>query len=145
MHRVITHIYFISMHHDQFQFVLKLFQLVTKSIWFSLKAIQKCQCLCNTEKLVCCHLFRRNLTWRRSFILVWYLLMYHVVNTLITTILWCFLIVDSSNGEHQGYVPPFVQFVSFVCSFQEKIWPNKLISLPILPQMLKHLSWEKGY
>ena len=43
LHTVISHICFISMYHDQFQFVVKLFRFVIKSILFSLEAIQKCQ------------------------------------------------------------------------------------------------------
>ena len=44
---VISHIYFISMYHDQFQFVLQLFQLVIISNLFPLETTQKCQYIDN--------------------------------------------------------------------------------------------------
>ena len=41
---VFSHIDVISLHSDGFQFVLKLFHLVTRSVLFSLEAAQKSQC-----------------------------------------------------------------------------------------------------
>ena len=43
LHTVISDIYFILMYLDQFHFTVKLFQLITIYILFSLETAQKCQ------------------------------------------------------------------------------------------------------